>query len=83
MNSPDNTSSITHRTTGGTLEGRCFLSVLDFEPGDLEHSLLLSADLKRDRALGKEAPTAAALQGTYVALLFEKPSLRTLSLIHI
>ena len=64
---------------GGSLEGRCFLSVLDFEPGDLEHSLALSANVKRDRPLGKEAPTSAALQGTYIALLFEKPSLRTRS----
>jgi len=79
VNSSGKTSSISHRSAGGPLEGRCFLSVLDFEPGDLEHSLLLSADLKRDRTLGKEAPTAAALQGTYVALLFEKPSLRTRS----
>ena len=79
MNSSGKTSSISHRSAGGPLEGRCFLSVLDFEPGDLEHSLLLSAALKKDRALGKEAPTAAALQGTYVALLFEKPSLRTRS----
>ena len=63
----------------GNLEGRCFLSVLDFEPADLEHSLALSADLKRDRHLGEEAATSAALQGTYVALLFEKPSLRTRS----
>ena len=79
MNPSDKTSSVSHPSTRGTLEGRCFLSVLDFEPGDLEHSLLLSAALKKDRALGKEAPTAAALQGTYVALLFEKPSLRTRS----
>lgn len=64
---------------GGSLEGRCFLSVLDFEPDDLEHSLALSATVKRDRPLGKEAPTSAALQGTYIALLFEKPSLRTRS----
>ena len=79
MNSSGKTSSVSHRSAGGPLEGRCFLSILDFEPGDLEHSLLLSTDLKRDRTLGKEAPTAAALQGTYVALLFEKPSLRTRS----
>ena len=79
VNPSDKTSSVSHPSTRGTLEGRCFLSVLDFEPGDLEHSLLLSAALKKDRALGKEAPTAAALQGTYVALLFEKPSLRTRS----
>ena len=64
---------------GGSLEGRCFLSVLNFEPADLEHSLALSASVKRDRPLGKEAPTSAALQGTYIALLFEKPSLRTRS----
>ena len=63
----------------GSLEGRCFLSILDFEPADLEHGLALSAAVKRDRPLGKEAPTSAALQGTYIALLFEKPSLRTRS----
>ena len=69
----------TPRTPHGasSLEGRCFLSVLDFEPADLEHGLALSAAVKRDRSLGKEAPTSAALQGTFIALLFEKPSLRT------
>ena len=35
--------------------------------------------VKRDRALGKKAPTANALGGAHVALLFEKPSLRTIS----
>ena len=65
-------------TTGpGVLSGRCFLSVLDFEPDDLEHHLSLAATLKRDRHLGLEATTSAALQGTYIAILFEKPSLRT------
>ena len=63
----------------GTLAGRCFLSVLDFSPDDLEHHLALAATLKRDRRLGREAATSAALQGTYVAILFEKPSLRTRS----
>ena len=62
-----------------TLTGRCFLSVLDFDPDDLEHHLVLAATLKRDRRLGREAATSAALQGTYVAILFEKPSLRTRS----
>ncbi len=62
-----------------TLAGRCFLSVLDFNPEDLEHHLALAATLKRDRRLGREAATSAALQGTYVAILFEKPSLRTRS----
>ena len=63
----------------GSLEGRCFLSVLDFQPEDLEHNLALAATLKRDRRLDREAATSAALEGTYVALLFEKPSLRTRS----
>ena len=61
------------------LAGRCFLSVLDFNPDDLEHHLALATTLKRDRRLGREAATSAALQGTYIAILFEKPSLRTRS----
>ena len=65
--------------TAGSLEGRCFLSVMDFQPADLEHNLALASALKRDRHLGPEAATSAALEGTYLALLFEKPSLRTRS----
>ena len=66
-------------TGSSTLAGRCFLSILDFDPDDLEHHLALAATLKRDRRLGREAATSAALQGTYIAILFEKPSLRTRS----
>ena len=65
------------------LSGRCFLSILDFDPEDLLHSLRLAATVKRDRHLGKEAATSAALEGTYIALLFEKPSLRTRSTVEI
>ena len=54
-----------------------FLSVLDFEPADLERCLQLAAQVKADRALGRHAPTSDALNGRHVALLFEKPSLRT------
>jgi len=54
-----------------------FLSVLDFEAGDFEQCVGLAAQLKRDRALGHEAPTADALRGLHVGLLFDKPSLRT------
>ena len=61
------------------LSGRCFLSILDFDPEDLQHNLQLAATVKRDRQLGKEAATSAALEGTYIALLFQKPSLRTRS----
>jgi ornithine carbamoyltransferase len=56
-----------------------FLSVLDLEPADLERCLDLAAQVKADRSLGRQAPTAAALDGRHVAMLFEKASLRTRS----
>lgn len=56
-----------------------FLSVLDFDHADLEHCLDLAAQVKADRSLGRQAPTANALEGRHVALLFEKASLRTRS----
>ena len=56
-----------------------FLSILDVDATDLERCLQLSARLKAERALGRQAPTADALDGRHVALLFEKPSLRTRS----
>ena len=54
-----------------------FLSVLDFDADGFAHLLELAARLKRERKLGRRAPTAQALAGQHVALLFEKPSLRT------
>ena len=56
-----------------------FVSVLDFEPAELESCLATAARVKHERSLGKTAPTANALGGAHVALLFEKPSLRTIS----
>ncbi len=56
-----------------------FLSVLDFEPAELEACLALASRLKLERSLGSKAPTADALGGAHVAMLFEKPSLRTIS----
>jgi ornithine carbamoyltransferase len=56
-----------------------FLSILDLEPPDLERCLALAAQVKADRSLGRDAPTARALEGRHVALLFEKASLRTRS----
>jgi ornithine carbamoyltransferase len=56
-----------------------FLSVLDFDHDALDACLALALEMKRDRALGRRAPTAGALDGGHVALLFEKPSLRTRS----
>lgn len=56
-----------------------FLSILDFDAETLEHCLGLAAEMKRDRAAGRRAPTSAALEGLHFAMLFEKPSLRTRS----
>jgi ornithine carbamoyltransferase len=56
-----------------------FLSILDFEPSQLEACLTLAERLKRERGLGQKAPTSNSLQGAHVALLFDKPSLRTRS----
>jgi ornithine carbamoyltransferase len=64
-----NLAAVTHR--------KDFLSVLDFDAADLERCLELAARLKADRVQGFQAPTAAALNGRHVAMLFEKPSLRT------
>jgi ornithine carbamoyltransferase len=54
-----------------------FLSILDVEPEALEQLLAIAAGLKRERPLGRRAPHATALEGAHVALVFEKPSLRT------
>jgi ornithine carbamoyltransferase len=64
-----NLAAVTHR--------KDFLSVLDFDAADLEQCLEIAAQVKADRVLGRQAPTAEALNGRHVALLFEKPSLRT------
>ena len=63
--------------TQATSTRKDYLSVLDLEPAELEHCLNLAAQLKADRGLGRQAPTAHALNGRHVALLFDKPSLRT------
>jgi ornithine carbamoyltransferase len=54
-----------------------FLSILDFGPAQLSACLARAAELKTARAAhrGHEQP----LEGLHVALLFEKPSLRTRS----
>jgi len=54
-----------------------FLSILDLSPADLDRLLLIAAQMKTDRRARR--PTAPALAGLHVALLFEKPSLRTRS----
>jgi ornithine carbamoyltransferase len=54
-----------------------FLSILDLDPDRISKLLELAAKLKRERVKGMKAPTANALNGKHVGLLFEKPSLRT------
>jgi ornithine carbamoyltransferase len=54
-----------------------FLSVLDFDHAQLGVCLELAASLKAARAARR--PHARPLEGLHVALLFEKPSLRTRS----
>ena len=56
-----------------------FLSILNLGPIDLDRLLALAAEMKAKRRLRQHAPTAQALAGLHVALLFEKPSLRTQS----
>jgi ornithine carbamoyltransferase len=52
-----------------------FLSMLDFTHEEVERVLDLAAEMKDDRAAGR--PGLRSLEGRHVALLFEKPSLRT------
>jgi ornithine carbamoyltransferase len=63
------------RTLPATLT-RSFLSLRDLTAGDLERCLSHAADLKAARAGGRRA-AATPLSGRHVALLFDKPSLRT------
>ena len=63
--------------TPATLTRKDFLSVLDFDATDLERCLRLAVQVKADRTLGRLAPTAGTLSGRHVAMLFDKPSLRT------
>ncbi len=52
-----------------------FLSILDVSHDELDRLLDLATAMKRDRATGRDL--AQPLAGRHVALLFEKPSLRT------
>lgn len=54
---------------------RSFLSLLDLSPTELERCLTLAASMKGAREAGRRQE--ASLAGRHVALLFDKPSLRT------
>ena len=62
-----------------TTPAKDFLSVLDFSSRDLIRLIDLAAQMKAERHLADQAPTAHVLRGCHVAMLFEKPSLRTRS----
>jgi ornithine carbamoyltransferase len=59
-----------------TLASKDFLSILDLSHAELWHLLDLAAVMKRDRAAGRVGH-GRPLADKHVALLFEKPSLRT------
>lgn len=65
------------RALGPALRSKDVLSILDLDAAELEHVLDLAADLKQLRRAGRPEPRP--LEGQHVALLFDKPSLRTRS----
>src|SRR4051794_32509899 len=54
-----------------------FLSVLDLDAGQLEHCLELAVRMKAERRHPGRTSTTRTLDGQHVAMMFEKPSLRT------
>ena len=60
-----------------TLRTQHFVSLLDLSPAELADVLAAGLALKKERARGVRSYGATALAGQHVALLFEKPSLRT------
>jgi ornithine carbamoyltransferase len=64
---------------GPRVPAKDFLSILDLSAADLERVLDLAAKMKGERRNGRDMSTAKPLKGVHVAMLFEKPSLRTRS----
>ena len=60
-----------------SLRTQHFVSLCDLSPGELASLLQAALVLKKERARGVRSYGATALKGQHVALLFEKPSLRT------
>lgn len=58
----------------GNLNGRHFLKLLDFTPGEIADLLTLAATVKANKRAGVRGQ---ALAGLNIALIFEKPSTRT------
>jgi ornithine carbamoyltransferase len=68
-----------HTTDIPSTMSKDFLSILDLDRADLLRLLDLSLQVKRERPLGRKSSSASVLGGKHVAMLFEKPSLRTRS----
>jgi ornithine carbamoyltransferase len=66
---------VSTRTPAPDRLGKDFLSILDLTPAALSRLIDLGARMKSDRAARRSGPQP--LGGKHVALLFEKPSLRT------
>jgi len=67
---PPDTKMLYHRRLGGRMKGKDFLSIADLEPDEVE-------PLVARARLMKSSDTERRLEGMAIALLFEKPSLRT------
>jgi ornithine carbamoyltransferase len=61
------------------LRTRNFLSILDLSPSELAEVVRVGVQLKKARGSRRRGSASRALEGMHVALLFEKPSLRTRS----
>lgn len=68
-----------HMTDYSSTMSKDFLSILDLDHAGLVRLLGLALQVKKERPLGRNASTASVLSGRHVAMLFEKPSLRTRS----
>jgi ornithine carbamoyltransferase len=64
------------RASGAPARARSFVSLLDASPEAVERCLDLAAEMKAARRTA-ESPATGVLAGRHVALLFDKPSLRT------
>jgi len=69
--------SLTKSSPARTLRAKDVLSIAALDPVEVEAILEIAAAMKRDRRAGRGADRP--LEGQHVALLFEKPSLRTRS----
>ncbi len=73
------TRTARHTRAPRKLSTRNFLSILDLSPAQLSDVVEVGLRIKKARHARRPAAASRALEGMHVALLFEKPSLRTRS----